>query len=248
MSGHSKWATIKRKKGKADAERGRVFTKLIKELVVAAREGGGDPDMNPRLRTAIDKAKGSNMPADNIDRAVKRGTGELEGVTYEEAVYEGYGPGGVAFMAEALTDNKNRTISEVRHIFSKNGGNLAENGAVAWVFESKGLITVDKAVDEEELFLVAAEAGAEDVDSEGEEHEVTMPLQQLDAVKTALTEAGIEPITAEPTRTPTNTVKVEGKQAEQVLRLLDILDEHDDIQKVYGNFDIDMEEMAAFTE
>jgi len=248
MSGHSKWATIKRKKGKADAERGRVFTKLIKEIVVAARDGGGDLEANPSLRTIVDKAKAANMPNDNIDRAIKRGTGELEGVTYEEQVYEGYGPGGVAMMIESLTDNKNRTVSELRNMFSKHGGNLAENGAVAWLFESKGLITVDKAADEEEVFMTAVDAGAEDLDSEGAEYEITTPLTELDNVRKALVEAEIPVTTYEPTRIPSNTVSLEGKQAEQVLRLMDALDEHDDVRKVYANFDIDVDEMAALAE
>jgi len=248
MSGHSKWATIKRKKGKADDARGRAFTKLIKEIVVAARAGGGDPDSNSHLRTVIDKAKSANMPVENVTRAIKRGTGELEGVTYEEVHYEGYGAGGVAVLVEGLTDNKNRTISDVRHIFTKNAGTIAENGAVGWVFESMGLITVDKSVDEETVFMTAIEAGAEDVDTEGEEYEITCPLSEFEAVKKAMTDAGFEMTTSEPTRLPSNTVKIEGKQAEQVLRLIDALEENDDIQKVYANFDIDMEEMAALME
>ena len=249
MSGHSKWATIKRKKGKNDAERGKIFTKLIKEITVAARESGGNPDSNARLRLAMDKAKENNMPAENVERAIKRGTGELEGVHYEEVVYEGYGPGGVAILAEALTDNSNRTVSEMRHIFSKNGGNLAESGAVAWVFESKGEITVEKsAASEDDLFLIALDAGAEDIDSEGDTHQITTALADLEKVRRALEEAGIPMISAEPSRVPTNTIKVEGKQAEQVIRLIDALEEHDDIQKVYSNFEMDEKVMAALAE
>jgi len=249
MSGHSKWATIKRKKGKNDAERGKIFTKLIKEITVAARESGGNPDSNARLRLAMDKAKENNMPAENVERAIKRGTGELEGVHYEEVVYEGYGPGGVAILAEALTDNRNRTVSEMRHIFSKNGGNLAESGAVAWVFESKGEITVEKsAASEDDLFLIALDAGAEDIDSEGDTHQITTALADLEKVRRALEEAGIPMISAEPSRVPTNTIKVEGKQAEQVIRLIDALEEHDDIQKVYSNFEMDEKVMAALAE
>ncbi len=249
MSGHSKWATIKRKKGRNDAERGKLFTKLIKEITVSARAGGGSPESNPQLRHAIDKAKEGSMPAENIERAIKRGTGELEGVTYEEVVYEGYAPGGVAIIAEALTDNRNRTVSEIRHVFSRNGGNLAETGAVAWVFQSKGLITVEKSsASEDEVFMVALDAGAEDIDSEGETHEITTALADLDKVRTALEEAGIAVANAEPSRVPTTTVKVEGKQAEQVIRLVEALEDHDDIQKVYGNFEMDEKLMAELAE
>lgn len=246
MAGHSKWANIKHKKGRADAERGKIFTRLAKEITVASRESGGDPTMNPRLRTAIDKAKESNMPNENIDRAIKRGTGELEGVTYEEMVYEGYGPGGVAFMMESLTDNKNRTVAELRNIFTKCGGNLAETGAVAWGFESKGVILVDKAqIGEDDIFLLAIDAGAEDIDSEGDAYEITTPLGELDRVRKALVENGVEIESAEPTRVPQNTVAIEGTVAAQVLRLYETLDDHDDIQKVFANFDLDTEEMAA---
>lgn len=248
MSGHSKWATIKRKKGRNDAERGKLFTKLIKEITVSAR-AGGDPESNPQLRHAIDKAKEGSMPAENIERAIKRGTGELEGVTYEEVVYEGYAPGGVAIIAEALTDNRNRTVSEIRHVFGRNGGNLAETGAVAWVFQSKGLITVEKSsASEDEVFMVALDAGAEDIDSEGETHEITTALADLDKVRTALEEAGIAVANAEPSRVPTTTVRVEGKQAEQVIRLVEALEDHDDIQKVYGNFEMDEKLMAELAE
>ncbi len=246
MSGHSKWANIKHKKGRADAQRGKMFTKLIKEITVAAREGGGDPTANPRLRTAIDKAKEANMPGDNMERAVKRGTGELEGVNYEDIIYEGYGAGGVAVMVEVLTDNRNRTISDMRHAFQKNNGNMAENGSVAWVFESKGLISVEKsAADEDELFMIAVEAGAEEVDSENDVFDITTPLTDLDRVKKALTEAGIEMTGSEPTRIPSNSVRVQGKEAGQVIRLIEVLEDNDDVQKVYSNFDMDEEEMAA---
>lgn len=249
MSGHSKWATIKRKKGKNDAERGRLFTKLIKEITVAAREGGGNPESNPRLRHAIDKAKEGSMPAENIERAVKRGTGELEGVSYEEVVYEGYAPGGIAILAEALTDNRNRTVSDIRHIFSRNGGNLAETGTVAWVFENKGVISVEKsAASEDEVFMAALDAGADDIDSEGDTHEITTAPGDLDKVRKALEAAEIKVASADLSRVPTNTVKVEGKQAEQVLRLVEALEEHEDIQKVYGNFEMDEKLMATLAE
>lgn len=247
MSGHSKWANIKHKKGRADAQRGKIFTRLGKEITVAAREGGGDPEMNARLRTAIEKAKQANMPSENIERGVKRGTGELEGVSYEEVVYEGYGPSGVAFMIESLTDNRNRTVSDLRNVFTKQGGNFAESGSVGWLFESKGSIVVDKEkIDEDDLFLIVADAGAEDIDSEGDSHEITTQLTDLDKVRKALVEAGIEVDSAEPTRVPSNSVAVEGKTAEQVVRLFEALDDHDDVQKVYANFDMDMDEMVAF--
>jgi YebC/PmpR family DNA-binding regulatory protein len=249
MSGHSKWANIKHKKGRADAQRGKIFTRLSKEITVAAKGGGGDPDMNARLRTAIDAAKSANMPADNIERSVKRGTGELEGITYEELTYEGYGPGGVAFFVESLTDNKNRTVSDMRHAFQKNGGSLAESGAVAWIFESKGVILVGKdKADEEELFLIAAEAGAEDLDAEGDIIEITTPLTELAIVKDAIEAAGVEVESFEPTRVPQNTITVAGGQASQVVRLYEVLDDNDDVQKVYANFDMDMDEMAALAD
>jgi YebC/PmpR family DNA-binding regulatory protein len=249
MSGHSKWANIKHKKGRADAQRGKIFTRLSKEITVAAKGGGGDPDMNARLRTAIDAAKSANMPADNIERSVKRGTGELEGITYEELTYEGYGPGGVAFFVESLTDNKNRTVSDMRHAFQKNGGSLAESGAVAWIFESKGVILIGKdKADEEELFLIAAEAGAEDLDAEGDIIEITTPLTELAIVKDAIEAAGVEVESFEPTRVPQNTITVAGGQASQVVRLYEVLDDNDDVQKVYANFDMDMDEMAALAD
>ncbi len=247
MSGHSKWATIKRKKGKNDAARGKLFTKLIREITVAAREGGGDEGSNPRLRTAILAAKAENMPAVNMERAIKKGTGELPGESYEPVIYEGYGAGGVAIMIEALTDNKNRTVAEMRHLFSKYGGNLAENGAVSWMFSQKGYITVDKSVSEDDLMLVALEAGAEDISDEEDVWEVTTALQDFDRVKKALGEAGIRHNQDELVRKPQTTMKVEGKTAEQVLNLMNALEDHDDVQKVFSNFDIEAKELAALT-
>jgi YebC/PmpR family DNA-binding regulatory protein len=247
MSGHSKWATIKRKKGKNDAARGKLFTKLIREITVAAREGGGDEGSNPRLRTAILAAKAENMPAANIERAIKKGTGELPGESYEPVIYEGYGAGGVAIMIEALTDNKNRTVAEMRHLFSKYGGNLAENGAVSWMFSQKGYITVDKSVSEDDLMLVALEAGAEDISDEEDVWEVTTVLQDFERVKRSLEEAGIRHHQAELVRKPQTTMKVEGKTAEQVLNLMNALEDHDDVQKVFSNFDIEAKELVALT-
>ncbi len=239
MSGHSKWSQIKRKKGVADAKRGQVFTKLIKEITVAARFGGGDPEGNARLRTAIAAAKAENMPKDNIERAIKKGTGELAGVTYEEFPYEGYGPGGAAVLVEVLTDNKNRTTAEIRHIFSRSGGNLGEAGSVAWMFHKKGYIVIDKtAVDESKLMDVTLDVGAEDIEAGDKEYEVTTDPQKLDAVKKALDKAGIKYQVAELTMYPQSTVAIDGKHAEQMLRLMEQLEEHDDVQKVYANFDI----------
>jgi YebC/PmpR family DNA-binding regulatory protein len=240
MSGHSKWSTIKRKKGKADAERGKVFTRHIKEITIAAREGGGDPEANPRLRTAIAAAKGSNMPADNIKRAIMKGTGELPGVSYESVTYEGYGPGGVALFMEGLTDNRNRTVSEVRHILSKYGGNLGANGCVAWMFERKGFITVDAGkVDEETLLEIALEAGAEDLKTEGEAYEITTPPEAVDDVRSAIEARGIAMETAEVTMIPKDTVKLSKEsEASSMMKMYDLLEDHDDIQKVYANFDI----------
>ncbi len=248
MSGHSKWAGIKHKKAKVDAQRGRLFTRLIREITVAARIGGGDPAGNPRLRDAIDKAKAGNMPQDNITRAIKKGTGELEGVTYEDCVYEGYGPGGVAILLEAVTDNRNRTTAEVRKIFSRLGGNLGEVGCVGWMFDKKGLIQVSaKGVDEEQLLAVALESGAEDVRTEEQTFEVVTAPKDFEAVKTALEQASFPVDQSEVTMLPQSTVRIEGKTAEQVLRLMDGLEEHDDVQHVYSNFDIPEEIMAALT-
>ena len=246
MSGHSKWSTIKRKKGKTDQARGKLFGKLIKEITVAARQGGGDVSANARLRTAVQAAKGYNMPADNIDRAVKKGTGELPGVSYEEVVYEGYGPHGVAIMAEVTTDNRNRTTADIRHIFSKNGGNLGEVGCVSWMFDLKGLITVErKSVDEDKLIGLALDAGAEDVNDESPEYfEITVEPGKLDSVRERLKAGGITPVAAELERVPQSTIPLGEKEAEQILRLMESLEEHDDVQKVHANFDIPDEIMS----
>ncbi len=248
MSGHNKWSTIKHKKGAADAKRGKIFTKLIKEITTSARLGGGDPDGNPRLRKAIDEAKANNMPGDNIDRAIKKGTGELEGVVYDEIMYEGYGPEGVAVLLEVMTDNKNRTVAEIRHLFSKFNGSLGENGCVAWMFDSVGLILVSKEVaTEEQLFEVAVEAGAEDVKDEGDVFEIHTSVEAFDAVSKAVKDAGIETVSAELTRIPQTTVKMEGKSAETMLKLYGNLEDHDDVQNIYANFDIPDEIMENFS-
>ncbi len=248
MSGHSKWSTIKRKKGAADAKRGKIFTKIIKEIMVAARLGGGDINANPRLRTAVNLAKAENMPKENIERAIKKGTGELEGVNYEELVYEGYGPGGVAMMLEVMTDNKNRTVADVRHIFSKHNGSLGESGCVSWMFEKKGLILVDKtSVDEDRLIEVALDAGALDVKDAGKEFEVTSSPQNFEGVRKALEETGFKLNYAEVTMVPQSTVKLTGKEAEQMLKLMEGLEDSDDVQKVYANFDIADEEMEKLS-
>ena len=240
MSGHSKWSTIKHKKAAADAKRGKIFTRLIKEITIAARAGGGNPEFNPRLRTAIADAKSSNMPAANIERAIKKGTGELEGMTLEEVIYEGYGPGGVAVLAEVITDNRNRTASEIRKIFSKNNGNLGEQNCVAWMFETKGVIVLDKKeVDEEKLMDVALDAGAEDISDDEDSWEVTTDPSTFNAVQEALDKAGIKYESAKIDKIPQNTVAVEGKAAVQALRLAEALEDHDDVQNVYANFDID---------
>jgi YebC/PmpR family DNA-binding regulatory protein len=245
MSGHSKWSTIKHKKAAQDAKRGAMFTKVIKELTVAARMGGGDVDMNPRLRTAVLKAKAVNMPQDTMQRAIMKGTGELPGVNYEEITYEGYGPGGVAMIVTVLTDNRNRTVAEIRKIFSKNGGNLGESGCVAWMFQKKGLIVVDKdRVDEEELFGIALEAGAEDVRPSDVMYEVITAVEDFEPVKQGITTKGIEPSSSEISLLPQTTVRLEGSQARQLLKLMDELEEHDDVQNVYANFDIPDDVMA----
>lgn len=245
MSGHSKWSTIKRKKAAEDAKRGKAFTKLIREITVAAREGGGDPEANPRLRTAIDNARVQNMPSDNIEKAIKRGTGELEGVSYSRVTYEGYGPGGVALYIECLTDNEKRTVAAIRHILGKHGGNLGKDGSVAWMFDPKGQILVDAdACDEEGVFLAAIEAGAEDVIAEEGYYRVMTPFTAFQAVQDALHAAGIEPEEAELAMIPKSTVAVEGSTAERVLRLVDALEEEDDVQKVAANFDIPEEILA----
>ncbi len=240
MSGHSKWSTIKHKKGAADAKRGKVFTKLIKELMVAARMGGGNAEANPRLRAAVLAAKAENMPKDNIERAIKKGTGELDGVSYEEFMYEGYGPGGVAILVDIMTDNRNRAASDVRHIFSKNGGNLGEAGCVAWMFSQKGSIVFDKqAVPEEELLEIALEAGAEDVKDQEDQFEVITAPEDFAAVKAVFDEKGMKYELAEVTMSPQTTVRIEDtKTAQQILRLMDALDDADDVQQAYANFDI----------
>lgn len=244
MSGHSKWHSIRHKKAVVDAKRGKQFGKIIKEITVAARIGGGDQDSNPRLRTAVAAAKAINMPADNIKRAIQRGTGELEGTQYEEVVYEGYGPGGVAVFVDVMTDNKNRTVAEVRYIFTKNGGNLSEPGSVAWMFSRKGLFMVDEeAVGEERLMEVALEAGAEDISIEEGAFEVTCPWDEFDSVREALAGADIPTSLAEITQVAQSTVRLEGSQAQQMLRLMDALEDHEDVQKVSANFDIAAEVM-----
>jgi len=249
MSGHSKWATIKRKKGKLDAARGRIFTKLIKEITVAARAGGGDMDANARLRTAVATAKAANMPADNIKKAIQKGTGELPGVTYEEATFEGYGPNGVAVFVDCLTDNRNRTVAEIRHLFSKYNGNLGENGCVAWMFETKGILAVSKdGADEDTLMEAALEAGATDIQAQDDAFEVTTEPGDLEPVREALEKASFTIIEAEVRRVPQNTVKLDRKGAESMMKLMDMLEDHDDIQKVSANFDIDddvLEELSA---
>jgi YebC/PmpR family DNA-binding regulatory protein len=239
MSGHNKWSSIKHKKGAADAKRGKIFSKLIKEITVAARMGGGDPNANPRLRAAITTAKTENMPKDNIERAIKKGTGELEGVSYEEIVYEGYAPGGAAVLVECLTDNKNRAVAEVRHVFSKAGGNLGENGCVAWMFDKKGLIVVNKdKADEDQLMEIAIDAGADDVNDEGDTFEVITNIGDFESVKEAIEKASIETELAEISMIPQNMLALQGKEAEQTIRLMDALEDCDDVQKVYTNADI----------
>lgn len=246
MSGHSKWATIKHKKGAADAKRGKVFTRLIKEITVAAKQGGGDPDGNPRLRTAILAAKAENMPADNIKRAIQRGTGEIEGLTYEEITFEGYGPGGVAVIVDVLTDNRNRAVSEIRHAFSKNGGNLGETGSVGYMFSKKGLIVIAKdGVDEEKLTEVVLEGGADDLNDEGENWEIYTTPKDFVAVKEAVEKAGFKPEHAEVTMIPSTYQKLEGSQANAMLRLLEVLEDLDDSQNVYSNFDMDEAAVTA---
>jgi YebC/PmpR family DNA-binding regulatory protein len=248
MSGHSKWSTIKRKKGALDAKRGKIFTKLIREITVAAKLGGGDPNGNPRLRMAIQNAKGANMPQDNINRAISKGTGDMEGVVYEEFTYEGYGPGGVAILIPVLTENRNRTGSEVRHILTKNGGNFAEPNAVAWNFEKKGFFLIpSNNVEEETLMEVVLEAGAEDMQPGEGNFEVRTETEAFEDVRAALEKSDIPMDSAEVTMLPKTTVKLEGKPAEQMLRLIEALEDNDDVQNVYANFDISEEEMAKAT-
>jgi YebC/PmpR family DNA-binding regulatory protein len=246
MSGHSKWATIKHKKAATDAKRGKAFTKIIRELTIAARSGGGDPDSNPRLRTAIAAAKNENMPNDNIERAILRGTGGLEGEQLEEAMFEGYGPGGVGMLVAVVTSNRNRTVGEIRHLMSKNGGNMAESGAVGWMFQRKGDIIVSKgAADEEKMMGVVLDAGAEDLRDDGSNWEVTTPPEAFEKVRDALSGAGIKPESAEVSWVPQNYVKLTGQQAQTMLRLMEALEEHDDVQHVYANFDVDESEIQA---
>jgi len=247
MSGHSKWSTIKRKKGAADAKRGKLFSQLAKEITVAAKTGGGDPTTNARLRSVLLAARSQNMPKENVDRAIKKGTGELPGVVYEEARYEGYATGGVALVIDLLTDNKNRTVAEIRHILTRNGGSMAETGAVLWNFEQKGQITIAKsACSEDEMFEKAIEAGAEDVDTEGAEfYEIATRPSDLHTVLEALEKSGLKAESAQLTLIPKTTIKVEGSVAGNVLRVVEALEEHDDVQNVYANFDISDEDMAA---
>ena len=241
MSGHSKWSTIKRKKGANDAKRGKIFTKLIKEITIAARMGGGDPEGNPRLRSAVTAAKGENMPKENIERAIKKGTGDLDGAVYEEIMYEGYGPGGVAVLVETMTDNKNRTVADIRHFFAKSGGNLGETGCVAWMFDKKGTLTVDKeGVSEEELMDLALEAGAEDVVEEEDSFQIITAPEDFNDVVDRLEKSSIRFSEATLAMVPKNTIEVtEEKAARSLLRLLENLEDHDDVQKVHANFDID---------
>jgi YebC/PmpR family DNA-binding regulatory protein len=246
MSGHSKWHTIKHKKGAADAKRGKIFTRIIKELTVAARNGGGDPNMNPRLRTIIAEAKANNMPRENIERAVRRGTGEEPGVSYEEITYEGYGPGGAALLIQSLTDNKNRTVGEIRHLLGKYNGNLAAENSVAWMFSRKGQVIVEKAkADEEKLLSVALDAGADDMNDDGSAWEIVSSPESFEAVRDAVKASGIETAAAEIAMIPQNYVKLEGKEAQQMLKLMEALDDHDDVQHVWGNFDIEEKEIEA---
>ena len=249
MSGHSKWATIKHKKGALDAKRGKIFTRLIKEITIAAKNGGGDPDSNPRLRGAIVAAKAENMPADNIKRAIQRGTGELPGATYEEFSLEGYGPGGVALLIEINTDNRNRTVSEIRHVFQKNSGNMAEAGAVSWMFHKKGDIVIPKsAAKEDDLMGIVLEAGADDLRDDGENWEVLTDPHSFEPVLEAVKKAGIQPASASVAMIPQSYIKLEGAAATQMIRLVEALEEHDDVQNVHSNFDIDqklLEEVAG---
>jgi YebC/PmpR family DNA-binding regulatory protein len=245
MSGHSKWHSIKHKKGALDAKRGKVFTRIIKELTVAARHGGGDPGMNPRLRTIIADAKAANMPAENIQRAIRRGTGEEPGVSYEEVTYEGYGPGGAAVIVETVTDNRNRTVGEIRHTFGKHGGNLGAENSVAWMFDKKGYIVVEKAkADEEALMAAALDAGADDLRDDGDNWEILCAPSALEAVREAVKKVA-EPASAEVAMLPQNLVRLEGKTAQQMVRLMEALDDHDDVQKVWSNFDIEEKEIEA---
>jgi YebC/PmpR family DNA-binding regulatory protein len=244
MSGHSKWHSIKHKKAATDSKRGRIFTRLLKEMTVAARLGGGDIEANPRLRLVVSKAKAANMPADNIKKAIMRGTGELPGVTYEDVHYEGYGPGGVAIYMHCLTDNRNRTVAELRHLLSKNGGNLGETGCVSWMFDRKGYLAVEKSkVSEDQLMDIVLNAGADDMRDDGENFEVFTPPESVEVVKAALEKVSISPSVAEVSMIPQNQIRLEGKDAQTMLKLMDALEDHEDIQNVWANFDIDESEM-----
>ncbi len=246
MSGHSKWHTIKHKKGAADAKRGKIFTRLIKELTVAARSGGGDVDMNPRLRTIVDEAKANNMPRENIERAIRRGTGEEPGVSYEEIVYEGYGPGGVALMIQTLTDNKNRTVGEIRHMLAKYNGNLAAENSVAWMFSRKGQIFVEKGkVDEDKLLSAALDAGADDMNDDESAWEIVSAPESFESVRDAVKSLGVDPSSAAIAMIPQNYVKLQGKDANHMIKLMEALDDHDDVQNVWANFDIEEKEIEA---
>jgi YebC/PmpR family DNA-binding regulatory protein len=246
MSGHSKWHTIKHKKGAADAKRGKVFTRIIKELTVAARSGGGDPEKNPRLRTIVADAKANNMPRENIERAIRRGTGEEPGVTYDEVTYEGYGPGGVALMIETLTDNKNRTVGEIRHLLSKHAGNLAAENSVAWLFTRKGQIVVEKGrVDEDKLLSAALDAGADDMNDDESGWEIVCAPESFEAVRDAVKALGVEPASAAIAMVPQNYVKLVGKEAQQMLKLMEAIEDHDDVQHVWANFDVEEKEIEA---
>jgi YebC/PmpR family DNA-binding regulatory protein len=248
MSGHSKWATIKHKKAATDAKRGRAFTKVIREITIAARVGGGDPDSNPRLRSAILAGKNENMPNENIERAIQRGTGQIEGEQYEEVSFEGYGPGGVGMILQVVTTNRNRVVSEIRHMMSRNGGNLAETGAVGWMFSRKGQIIVPKELaNEDKMLSIVLDAGADDLRDDGSEWEVLTPPEAFEAVREALSKAGITPASAEVAFVPQNYVQLTGTPASQMLRLIETLEEHDDVQHVYANFDIDEKELAVLS-
>ncbi len=248
MSGHSKWSTIKHKKAAKDAKRGKLFSKLIKEITVAAKMGGGDVGANPRLRTAVNTAKSSSVPQDNIERAIKKGSGDLDGVDYEEIQYEGYGPGGTAVLVQTMTDNRNRTVSEVRHLFTRFGGNMGENGCVAWMFEKRGLMTVDKqGIDEEKLMEIALEAGADDISELDDAFEITTAPEAFDAVKEALDNGGVEASSASVAMVPSNTVDLSGKDAERALKLLDELEDLDDVQEVASNLDLSPEEIERLS-
>lgn len=249
MSGHSKWATIKRSKGKVDAARGKLFNRLIREITIAARTGGGDADANPRLRSAVISARAANMPNKNVESAIMKGTGQVEGVVYEEITFEGYGSGGIAVMIECMTDNRNRTVAEVRHALSKNGGNLGQSNSVAWMFKSKGVIRIPKdTMNEEQLMEIVLEAGAEDMTLDGDEFEILTAFEAFENVRSALEKVGIVSESAEITKIPENPMKVEGDSAKKILRLMEVLDDLDDTQHVYGNFDISDEEMELLQE